>query len=213
MLSLANNNITRISVNTFTGLNELVMLDLDENPIQIIEANSFDNLKQLKSLSINNNIKLINLIQHSQFNNWFNGLIFNYLIKDTRLMEISLKSKLWIENFCLIQDIFLRLNKNLISKNLNDHDENANESNAIEHKNSNRRLYLFNEDQIDTLISNVNYCNIKFICANLKNLYWRLEVYNLCIRIKTKKTQIDCLYYKMSYECSLNLNSKYRKKI
>ena len=134
MLSLAN---SRINAQTFLGLNDLVMLDLDENPIEIIEAKSFDSLKSLKTLSINNNIKLLHLIKHVQFNNWFNGLIFNNLIRGTNLMEISLKNGIWIQDFCLIQDIFLRLNKNLILKSLIDHEDNdLKGNNLVDHRNN-----------------------------------------------------------------------------
>jgi hypothetical protein len=188
--------LKRINKLTFIGLNELIMLDLDENPIEFIESNSFDTLVKLKQLSLNNNIKIIKLIQQPIFYSWFTSLI---TIKqqqqqqhDTSI-DISLKSNTWLQDFCSIQDLFLRLNRII-----NDNQQQQ------------RRLHLFNEDLIEASLSNINlyYCNIKFICMNFKNIYLKLDVYNMCDRINEidylKKS--NCIFYRMSYECFLDGN-------
>ncbi len=154
---------------------------------------------------MNNNLKLINLMRHFEFNSWFNP----FILRETNLNELSLKSSVWSEDFCLIQDILLRLNRNSISTKTNNSTPVIMSSGEIDDflvmpATNNRKLNLFNEDQIENLINNENYCNIKFICVNLKNLYWRLDVFNLCIKLKMRKQpSIDCVYYRMSYECSL----------
>ena len=166
---------------------------------------------------MNNNLKLINLISHLEFNNWFNPLI----VRETTLNELSLKSSLWSNDFCSIQDIILRLNKNLVAASSSNNSLSTGAAPLSNELNMNyeidefiimpasgshtRKLNLFNEDQIENLINNQNYCNIKFICVNLKNLFWRLDVFNLCIKLKMRKQpHINCVYYKLSYECSLN---------
>jgi len=177
------------------------MLDLDENPIEFIESQSFDTLIKLKQLSLNNNIKIIQLIQQPMFYSWFTSLI---TIKQEQQannqqqqqqetsIDISFKSNLWLQDFCFIQDLFLRLNSIRISSS-----------------NSHSGLQLFNEDQIDSSIINSYYCNIKFICLNFKNINLKLDVLNnMCYKLAEIETttNFNCIFYRMSYECFLNGN-------
>jgi len=200
-LILSNNNITQINEQTFNGLSSLVLLDLDENPIEFIAAESFTNLKKLKVLSLNNNMRLINLMANPA---WLTN-IFNSK-KDSLLNEINLKSNLWSKDFCSLHF--------LISNLFQSTDTYQNQNNSsVTSLDKFKYLRIFYEEELE--IDNEDddlYCNHNFICKysnNATHLLWKIEPLITCLNI-LKSVTIDkrCLFNEKIHDCESELAGK-----
>ena len=171
-LIISNNNLTQIKEETFIGLSNLVQLDLDDNPIEFIADDAFKHLKKLKILSLNNNIKLVDLISNLV---WLTTLL--NLKQERSLNEISLKSSLWTKDFCVLHNVVshLKIANEQIQRQKN---------NTIE---KTRHLRLFFDDDFDEKNQDDDsYCNINFICKYSNShtaSFWQVDTINSCNRI------------------------------
>lgn len=209
ILILTNNNITEINDRTFSGLYNLILLDLDENPIKFIDSKAFNGLRKLNTLSLNNNIKVIDLMRSPQ---WF----INFIVEDhshtSQLQEINFKNKKWLSNFCLIDLFFkslLNSSESLIVKN----------STKMQHKNiigssKSKYLKLFHDDEVEPNYSEDVYCNLIYICKQNPNrlMNWKIEFMNsICVKVFDLVDNLEnrCLLNEKAQSCQDTLNGKY----
>ena len=209
-LILTNNNLTRIYEQTFSGLSNLVLLDLDENPIEVIEHGAFKNMKKLRTLSMNNNVKLISLMTNPV---WLSDILSANQART--LSEISMKSTLWIEDFCLLQFLVTTFEKSS-TKNfpLNGNKKYTNASGAMKPIDANeqrtKQLKLFFDDEI---IENENdnglYCNFFYMCKyaqGVSNSFWQIEQIGACANgLKVGVKENRCLFSEKVNFCESRL--------
>ncbi len=190
ILTISNNKLIHIRNRTFRGLDNLTILDLDDNQIELIESNAFNHLKNLRTLSINGNAKIFSMLDNPI---WLQFYLFNSTNEQASLTQISLKSDLWSDNFCLVQK-FTNLNLNT-------------KSDFYLNQNKTRELILF--DPTEIVNSNIlhksespAYCNFKFICHNLiyfSRTTWNLNMGKICNVVK--EIGKPCSFYSMRAKC------------
>ena len=224
-LALSNNNINRITDQTFNGLNNLITLDLDENPIEFIHPQTFTSLKKLRFLSMSSNTYSLNVKSLTKTTNpvW----LFNMFKNNRELKEIHYKTSRLLNNYCILNSIVMNvksfneningLKNNTLSLNhlINDALSSNGEFIFNPYADNYKKLRMFSPDQLEmryeTFIERSNLeilCSAYMVCKYTK-VYdnndntdlWVIESFRVCPAIINKNMDSRCGLVQKNTEC------------
>lgn len=217
-LTLANNNINRITDLTFNGLVNLITLDLDENPIESIHPSTFTSLKRLRVLSLNSNHNSPNVKSLSpQTTNptW----LFNVVKNNRDLREVNFKTNRLLGSYCVLSSIINNI------KSYNDYVLNLRNITsgsgpyALSSSDSYRKLRLFGQEHLEKSYQDWNekqnhehFCSVYYVCrytqfyesGDITDL-WVVESFRACPVIVTKNVDTKCAFEQKNQECEAQI--------